>query len=106
MADDAEIRPDSLISRDDLGPASRESLRYLVTGATGFIGGRVARQLVSAGHRVTAVVRDPRKARDLRALGVEVRPGDVTVEESLWAPMTGVDGVFHAAGWYKIGTKD
>ena len=77
-----------------------------MTGATGFLGGRVVRQLLGAGHRVTAVVRNPSKADDLRAIGVDVRPGDVTVEESLWGPMTGVDGVFHIAGWYKIGTKD
>jgi nucleoside-diphosphate-sugar epimerase len=80
--------------------------KYFVTGATGFIGGRVVRQLVSAGHRVVAVARDPSKAQDLFALGVDVRPGDVTIAESLWSPMTGVDGVFHIAGWYKIGTKD
>lgn len=77
-----------------------------MTGATGFIGGRVVRQLVAARHKVTAIARDPSKAQDLRALGVDVRPGDVTVEESLWSPMTGADGVFHIAGWYKVGTKD
>jgi nucleoside-diphosphate-sugar epimerase len=55
---------------------------------------------------VVAIARDLRKAGDLRAAGVDVRPGDVTVEESLWAPMTGVDGVFHVAGWYKVGTRD
>lgn len=54
---------------------------------------------------MTAIVRDPSKARDLRGLGVDVRPGDVTVEESLWSPMTGAAGVFHIAGWYKIGRK-
>ena len=77
-----------------------------MTGATGFIGGHVARQLVQAGHKVIAVVRNPSRAQDLRAIGVDVRPGDVTVAESLWGPMTGVDGAFHIAGWYKIGTKD
>jgi len=77
-----------------------------VTGATGFIGGRVVRQLVAAGHRVVAIVRDPSRAQDLRALGVDVRPGDVTEPESLQGPMAGVDGVFHIAGWYKIGTKN
>lgn len=80
--------------------------KYFVTGATGFIGGQVVRQLVAARHKVTAIARDPSKAQHLRALGVDVRPGDVTVEESLWSPMTGADGVFHIAGWYKIGTKD
>jgi len=64
------------------------------------------RQLVSARHKVTAIARDPSKAQDLRALGVDVHPGDVTVQESLRSPMTGADGVFHIAGWYKIGTKD
>ncbi|MGI0149613.1 MAG: NAD-dependent epimerase/dehydratase family protein [Thermoplasmata archaeon] len=80
--------------------------RYFVTGATGFIGGRVVRQLVAAGHQVTAIVRDPSRAQDLRAIGVDIRPGDVTVEKSLWSPMNGADGVFHIAGWYKIGGKD
>jgi nucleoside-diphosphate-sugar epimerase len=81
-------------------------LKYLVTGATGFIGGRVARALVADGHQVITIARDPSRARDLRALGVQVRPGDVTIAESVWGPMMGVDGVFHIAGWYKIGTRD
>ncbi len=81
-------------------------MKYFVTGATGFVGGRVARMLLQAGHDVIAVVRAPEKARDLAALGVDIRKGDVTDKESMRAPMSGVDGVYHIAGWYKIGTKD
>jgi nucleoside-diphosphate-sugar epimerase len=81
-------------------------MKYFVTGATGFVGGRVARQLVEAGHKVVAIVRSPEKAQDLAALGVELCKGDVTDKESMRAPMTGVDGVFHIAGWYKIGVRD
>jgi nucleoside-diphosphate-sugar epimerase len=83
-----------------------DKVKYFVTGATGFIGGRVAKQLVAAGHAVTIVARDPDKAKDLAALGVAVRPGDVTDKQTLREPMTGADGVFHIAGWYKIGTRD
>src|SRR5438128_4313895 len=82
------------------------TMKYFVTGATGFVGSHVARQLVDAGHQVVAVVRDPDKAGELAALGVELHRGDVTDKESMRAPMQGVDGVFHIAGWYKIGTKD
>lgn len=81
-------------------------MKYFVTGATGFVGGRVARQLVAAGHQVVAVVRSPAQAPDLASLGVSLHPGDVTDKESMRAPMQGVDGVFHIAGWYKIGVRD
>ena len=80
-------------------------MKYFVTGATGFIGGRLARCWSRAGTGC-AVVRTPAKAQDLAALGVHIYPGDITEKDSLRAPMTGVDGVFHVAAWYKIGAKD
>ena len=79
---------------------------YFLTGATGFIGSRVARQLIEDNHDVFAIARDPARATDLNALGVRVVPGDVTDAESLRSPMTGVDGVFHLAGWYRVGARD
>ena len=78
-------------------------MRYFITGATGFVGGRIARQLREAGHDVVALVRSPAKAADLQALGVTLASGDVTDKQSMAAPMRGVDGVFHIAGWYKVG---
>jgi nucleoside-diphosphate-sugar epimerase len=81
-------------------------MKYFVTGATGFLGGRVVRQLTEAGHQVHALARNPEKAKDLEALGVSIHQGDITEKESMRAPMEGVDGVFHIAGWYKIGARD
>lgn len=81
-------------------------MKYFVTGATGFIGGHVTRQLVAAGHQVIALARDPRRATDLTSLGVSVHGGDVTDKASMREPMQGVDGVFHIAAWYKIGARD
>ena len=81
-------------------------MKYFVTGATGFVGGRVVQQLVEAGHEVVVVVRTPTKAKNLAELGVTVHQGDVTDKESMRTPMQGVDGVFHIAGWYKVGVKD
>jgi nucleoside-diphosphate-sugar epimerase len=81
-------------------------MKYFLTGATGFIGGVLARQLREAGHEVIAVVRTPAKAQDLVKLGVSLHQGDVTDKESMRKPMTGVDGVFHVAGWYKVGVRD
>jgi dihydroflavonol-4-reductase len=79
-------------------------MKYALTGATGFVGGHLARQLRDAGHEVIAVVRTPAKARDLEELGVTVVPGDVTSRSSLVSAFTGVDGVFHVAGWYHLGS--
>src|SRR5947199_9490729 len=79
--------------------------KYFVTGATGFIGGRVTRQLVGAGHDVVAIARNPESAHDLESMGVDVRRGDITNPDSLRGPMAGVDGVLYVAGWYKFGSN-
>ena len=81
-------------------------VKYFVTGATGFVGGAVARQLVQSGHSVVALARSPDKTQDLTKLGIDVRRGDIADRTTLHEPMTGVDGVFHIAGWYKIGSRD
>ncbi len=81
-------------------------MTFFLTGATGFVGGVLARHLRAAGHHVRALVRSPAKTQDLAALGVELCPGDITDKNSMRAPMTGVDGVFHVAGWYKVGNRD
>lgn len=81
-------------------------MKYFLTGATGFLGGVLARQLRAAGHEVHASVRNPRKATELQSLGVMLFPGDITDKESMRGAMQNVDGVFHVAGWYKVGVHD
>jgi len=81
-------------------------MKFFITGATGFIGGYLTRQLREAGHDVVALVRSYSKAGELLKLGVTVSEGDITDKHSMRPPMTGVDGVFHVAAWYKIGARD
>ncbi|MBK8564545.1 MAG: NAD-dependent epimerase/dehydratase family protein [Saprospiraceae bacterium] len=80
-------------------------MRYFLTGATGFVGGYLAKLLRKAGHEVVALVRNPSNAGDLAAIGCTLVQGDVSDKASMRAPMTGCDGVFHVAGWYKIGAR-
>ena len=79
--------------------------RFFVTGATGFLGGELVKQLIGRGHQVAALVRSPQRATLLKALGVDLHVGDVTDRESLRASMQSVDGIFHLAAWYKIGVR-
>jgi nucleoside-diphosphate-sugar epimerase len=81
-------------------------MKYFVTGATGFIGSIVVQQLLQAEHHIHAIVRNLSKARGLEEKGVQLFEGDVTDKESMRAAMQGMDGVFHIAGWYKIGARD
>lgn len=81
-------------------------MKYFITGATGFVGSVLAKKLREAGHEVHASVRDVNKAEELKNLGVKLFKGDVTDKESMREAMTGVDGVYHVAGWYKVGVKD
>ena len=81
-------------------------MKYFITGATGFVGNVLVRQLRAAGHEVRASARRPERASELQAIGVTLFQGDVTDKESMREAMLGVDGVFHVAGWYKVGTHD
>jgi nucleoside-diphosphate-sugar epimerase len=77
--------------------------RYFVAGATGFLGGEIVKQLRGRGHKVVALIRSPEKVGILNVLGVDLRAGDILDRASVAAAMAGVDGVFHVAGWYKVG---
>ncbi len=74
-----------------------------MTGATGFVGGALARRLRADGHEVRALVRSPDRATELAALGVELVAGDLDDTAALDRLCDGVDGLFHVAGWYRLG---
>ncbi len=82
------------------------AMRYFLTGATGFIGGRLAKALVANGHEVVALVRNAGQAAPLAEAGITLATGDITDQASMRPAMAGADGVFHLAAWYKIGAKD
>ncbi len=79
------------------------AVRVFVTGATGFIGGRMTRLLVERGDDVVALVRDPSKAAELAGAGVELIEGDLTALEAIEEGVRGADAVIHGAAIYKIG---
>jgi nucleoside-diphosphate-sugar epimerase len=76
-------------------------VRALVTGATGFTGGHLARRLVASGYMVRALVRDAEDARTLAAAGVELVPGDLRDRSVLESATRDIDVVFHIAAVYR-----
>jgi len=77
----------------------------LVTGATGFVGAHVVRQLLLAGNRVRVVVRRSSNLQALDGLAVEYVEGDVRDVVSLNRAMRGVQRVFHVAADYRLWTQ-
>ncbi|MEJ2601547.1 MAG: SDR family NAD(P)-dependent oxidoreductase [Anaerolineales bacterium] len=70
----------------------------LVTGASGLLGGAVAKALLEAGHRVRAMARDPRRVEPLARQGAEVVQADMIDPASLERAASGCQVVLHFAG--------
>lgn len=78
-------------------------MKAFVTGATGFVGGRLAERLRGRGDDVVALVRSPAKAGHLRELGCALVTGDLSSRVALAAAAAGCDAAFHVAAIYRNG---
>jgi nucleoside-diphosphate-sugar epimerase len=76
-------------------------VRVLITGATGFTGGHLARTLTTRGDAVVALVREPARAPALGQAGVTLVRGDVRDRASLERAAEGVEVVYHIAAIYR-----
>jgi dihydroflavonol-4-reductase len=78
-------------------------MKAFVTGATGFIGARLAAGLRARGDDVVALVRNPSRASALSQLGCTLVEGDLDDTAAIRRAVQGSDAAFHAAAVYKVG---
>jgi dihydroflavonol-4-reductase len=81
-------------------------MRYLVTGATGFVGSVVARQLLARGDNVSVLARPASDRRNLAGLDVRIVEGDLRDPIGLRAACAEIDGLFHVAADYRLWTRN
>ena len=79
---------------------------YFVTGATGFVGSAVVRQLLARGEAVRVMTRVNSDKTNIRNLNIEVVDGDLLDPETLCGAMEGCNGVFHVAADYRLWSRN
>ncbi len=80
-------------------------MKVFVTGATGFIGASLARELLRDGYQVRALARPNSDRRNLHGLELEICEGDLRDRRSLEEGLKGCDMLFHAAADYRLWTR-
>lgn len=80
--------------------------KVLVTGAAGFIGSHVVRELLDENVETRCLIRPDEDISNLSGLDVEMVRGDVLDAAAVWKAVQGVDTVFHLAAIYSIWMKD
>ena len=75
-------------------------MNIVVTGAGGFLGGNLVRELLKQGHTVRAVIR--KRTSGIDGLSVETVTGDVRDIDSLHKAFSGMDAIFHCAAVVSI----
>ncbi|MGB1547108.1 MAG: hopanoid-associated sugar epimerase [Alphaproteobacteria bacterium] len=78
----------------------------LLTGASGFVGSAVLRELLAAGHDVRVLLRETSDRRNLEGLDVEIVTGDLRDRASLDAALRGCKVLFHVAADYRIWARN
>lgn len=81
-------------------------MKALVTGATGFIGANLVRELLKQGYQVRALVRKESSPRNIDGLQIEIAYGDLRDKVSLDTALDGCDVLFHVAAAYAFWTPD
>lgn len=81
-------------------------MKALVTGATGFVGGAVARALVRRGIDVRVIARGGSDLQNLQGLPHELVTGDLRDQASLRSALTGCSQLYHVAAHYALWAKD
>jgi farnesol dehydrogenase len=80
--------------------------KYLVTGATGFIGSAIVRELARAGNTVHCLVRDFKKAESIKGNGIILFRGDILDYSSVRAAAEGCSALFHTAAFTRVSGSD
>ncbi len=77
-------------------------MKVFVTGATGFIGASIVRELLKDGHQVKALVRNGSNIANLKGLELEIFRGDLHNQKHLADGMSDCNWLFHAAADYRL----